>query len=369
MERFLAVTDKDESYGKRLCGFISERKSVPFLPVSFTSAKAYLEFAKTHNVVLHIFDGETLEEFFKEYERKLEDEGTEGLEASDDIYGDYDAAGVEKLREELINERTVFLYKSKLLESSTEESLTEFASQGIYKYRSADEILRKAMDIYSRSTGRLKYVDNFAKTRIVGIYSPVSRCKKTTFALLLSEGYGRKGKALYINLEEFSGFSAFSGTRESEDLSDVLYYLKENSLDFPKLKSLVRRLKSFDYIPPVRYPDDTVNTEGRDYASLVESIADISDYEFIVIDMQGFSGGASELMEICDDIYMPVMDDAVSREKLDAFDRYMEESKRDRIAEKIKRIKLPEAEGTLSSDLFDRLIYSSVGDYVREMIS
>ena len=101
----------------------------------------------------------------------------------------------------------------------------------------------------------------------------------------------------------------------------------------------------------------------------MESIADISDYEFIVIDMQGFSGGASELMEICDDIYMPVMDDAVSREKLDAFDRYMEESKRDRIAEKIKRIKLPEAEGTLSSDLFDRLIYSSVGDYVREMIS
>ncbi|MGI6081169.1 MAG: hypothetical protein ACOYBV_09405 [Candidatus Avilachnospira sp.] len=349
MERFLAVTDRDLNYAKRLCAYISEKRTLPFVTVSFGKAEDYLEFSGSHDIAVHIFDGETFEDYCRENHSE-EEEG--------------------ELREKLINERTVFLYKSRLLEDETEEGITEYSAKGIYKYRPAAEILRKAMDIYSRSTGRLKYVDKLGKTVIAGVYSPVSRCKKTTFALLLSEAYGRDRRVLYINLEEFSGFFAFTGVEETEDLSDVLYYLKENSLDFPKLKALVRPFKNFEYIPPVRFPEDRGGTETGDYVELMECISDIGDYDVIVVDMQSFSGCASELMEICDEIYMPVAEDFVSKEKLRDFEKYMQRSDRLRLMERIRRIKLPEeASNAASSDSLDRLIYSSAGDYVRKLVS
>ena len=48
LDRFLAVTDKDENYARRLCAFISEKRTVPFVPVSFSSVSDYLEFSESH---------------------------------------------------------------------------------------------------------------------------------------------------------------------------------------------------------------------------------------------------------------------------------------------------------------------------------
>ena len=365
MDRFLAVTDKDENYARRLCAFISEKRTVPFVPVSFRSVSDYLKFSGSHSISIHIFDGETFEEFMTEREFEEREEVEDLFSEEED-----EAEKSSALSRELINDRTLFLYKSKLLDTVTEETLESMRAEGIYKYRSADEILRKAMEVYSRTTGRLKYVDNFGKTRIVGVYSPVGRSLKTTFSLLYCEAAAAKKKVLYINLEEFSGLKAFCGEEWKEDLSDVLYYLKEDSLDFPKLKSLVHSMRGFDFIPPVTYPEDAGSGEAGDYESLVECICEISDYELLVIDMQGFAGCASRLLEICDDIYVTVLDDPVSKEKLGAFESYMEASGRERTAERIKKIELPrESPEAMLPDYLDRLSYSAVGDYVRGLVS
>ena len=41
----------------------------------------------------------------------------------------------------------------------------------------------------------------------MGVYSPVSRCGKSALALTLAQALGRNFSVLYMNLEEYSGFS------------------------------------------------------------------------------------------------------------------------------------------------------------------
>ncbi|MDQ9824849.1 hypothetical protein RFZ44_16190, partial [Acinetobacter sp. 163] len=48
-------------------------------------------------------------------------------------------------------------------------------------------------------------------TEILGVYSPVGRCLKTSFALALGQILARERAVLYLNLEEYSGFEELIG--------------------------------------------------------------------------------------------------------------------------------------------------------------
>ena len=62
------------------------------------------------------------------------------------------------------------------------------------------------------------------KARILGIYSPIGRCLKTSLALTLGQQLARDGKVLYLGLDAFAGFSRLIGNSCKNDLSDVLYF-------------------------------------------------------------------------------------------------------------------------------------------------
>ena len=46
------------------------------------------------------------------------------------------------------------------------------------------------------------------RSRMIGVYSPIGRCGKSSFAFTLGQVLAREEKVLYITLEEFSGLSA-----------------------------------------------------------------------------------------------------------------------------------------------------------------
>ena len=60
----------------------------------------------------------------------------------------------------------------------------------------------------------------------LGVYSPVGRCLKTSFALTMGKLLAQEERVLYLNLEEFSGLSVLMKEEYKSDLSDLLYFLQ-----------------------------------------------------------------------------------------------------------------------------------------------
>ena len=82
----------------------------------------------------------------------------------------------------------------------------------VYKYQSAENILREILYYYSEQCG-----EDFCLTgtrrdnKVIGVYSPVGGSGKTVFALTLGQVLAESKNVLYLNLEECSGLAELSG--------------------------------------------------------------------------------------------------------------------------------------------------------------
>lgn len=113
----------------------------------------------------------------------------------------------------------------------TEEEVRagEGGGHGIYKYQSGDDILREVMAAYCETPeGKTDFPGLPASgKRIIGVYSPVGRCGKTSLALAMGQLLAREEKLLFITLDTFTGFSGLLDEQWKRDLSDLIYYYKQ----------------------------------------------------------------------------------------------------------------------------------------------
>ena len=76
-------------------------------------------------------------------------------------------------------------------------------------------------------------------------------------ALVISAAFSRKGKTLFINLDEFSGIEHIMGSDESRNLSDALYMFKQAGMQYTDgIRRSIHFTDMFDYIPAVVSADD-----------------------------------------------------------------------------------------------------------------
>ena len=207
------------------------------------------------------------------------------------------------------------------------------------------------------------------KAKILGVYSPIGRCLKTSFSWTLGQQLGKNGKTLLVSMEEYSGFSRLVGEEMQSDLADVFYFYRQGNCSFARLSSMIYTWGNLDYIPPVRYPEDLVQITGEEMAEFLTRIASESSYEMLVVDMGNVGRHAIPMMDACDAVYMPVKDDCVSAAKLEEFEAYLETSGKRGLLEKIQRVKLPYHSGFGRRDTYlEQLVWGELGDYVRQLL-
>lgn len=66
-------------------------------------------------------------------------------------------------------------------------------------------------------------------TSVIGVYSPVGRTQKTSFALTLGQILAKDRAVLYLNLESYSGFEQILGETYERNLSDLLYFVRQEN--------------------------------------------------------------------------------------------------------------------------------------------
>ncbi len=228
----------------------------------------------------------------------------------------------------------------------------------IYRYQSAQDIfslINRKIEVDERDILLEEGQSKSMKTKVVGVYSPVHRNGQTMFAKAVASTYcGEFVRALYINLEEYSG------VEEQEDegnLADFLYFLKQDSDESEmkrRLKTFIKSGDDYDYITPMTVSWELKNVEQEEWSNMITTLKKISPYEAIVLDLDSCIRGFADVIKECDIVYMPVRTRFTDEKKRQQFERNLrlfhpEEEK------KFLEVQIPECESEERGEILESI--------------
>ena len=244
-----------------------KKEKIPFTAMAFSNLEKLLQYSKEHAVEILLVDEEAREQV-----------------------------------REVKAKQVMVLCQGELVEQKEE-------LPAIYKYQSGDCVMREVMARYCSQPVEPGLALLGTRAVVMGIYSPVNRCFKSSLALTIGQVVAKREAVLYLNLEEYSGFTRLINSEYKADLSDVLYLYRQGGYNWMKLKSMISNWGNMDYIPPVRYAEDLNQVAPEDMAQLIDRIARESGYDRLVVDVGQMGRGALPILSMCDVVYMPVRED------------------------------------------------------------
>ena len=330
-KQIFAVCDLEAEYARNFMEYLNRKNNLPFEVQAFTSVESLIAYAGELHVELLLISADAM---------------------------------CREVRELNIGKIVI------LTEGTRPEELDIYDE--VYKYQSSAEILREVMACYGeeKTAFSLQSPVLRRKTEILGVYSPLGRCLKTSFAWTLGQILSAEQKVLYLNMEEYSGFEELMQKKFSCTLSDLLYYARQKDPGMiMKLNSMVQSTGQLDFIPPVQSPEDIRGTSWQDWEYLFQELCLHGTYEVIVVDMGNGIEELFQLLDLCKIIYMPVCTDPISKSKLRQFENLLSLKDCSRILTKTVKMNLPfHEEESGNADYPESLIWSPLGSYVRELL-
>lgn len=325
-----AVCDLDASYACNLMEYLKEKRSTPFEVQAFTNVESLQNFTKNHEIEILLISTRAM---------------------------------CNEIRDLPVN-RTIILSEGEQI-----QDLEEYPF--VYKYQSSDQLISEVMEHYV--VGRPQtyiYPRSMNATKLLAVYSPIGRTRKTSFALALGEILAENKKVLYMNFEEFSGFEWLFQASYRSDLSDLIYFArqKEGGLIY-KLNSMIQTFHELQYIPPVVSPADIRDVTGEEWLELIQEILSYCDYDVVILDLSEQVDDLFRILSICDRIYMPVHDDMISQAKLAQYEKLLLMLDQGEILEKTSRLHLPvQILQKENENLIQQIVWGAMGDFVRRML-
>ncbi len=191
------------------------------------------------------------------------------------------------------------------------------------KYQSADILLRKIMERVGSYSNRTAVISN-EHCRIIGVYSPINRCGKTSLSIGIGMRLSENEPTLLISFDTFSILKEFINDGSFRDISDLLFYFKEDIDSLKnKLLSLTYKFYELNFICPPLTPARIKTTDIAIWCNLIKAIAQSGLYKNIVFDISDSFPSSEEFFKLCDSIYMPQLTDYVSMKKVESFFEYL----------------------------------------------
>lgn len=318
-----AICDEEEDYAYVLMEYFNDSKNLLFRAQAFTSMEVLKAYLKEHTIDL--------------------------LLVAAAYIGRFDTKNIECV----------------IVLSEGEANNQNQTYPYLFKYQPAIMLMQEALLMYSEIKGDpLQQIKK--KAEFIGVYSPLGRIGKTTFSLTLVQKLAQSKKTLFLSLESFAAFTGWFGNTYQNDLSDVIYYYRQNNKNFNlRLEEMIQTYQSFSYLPPVKNASDLWEITKEDMMGLLTQIDRDSDYEVIVIDFGAGAAGLFELLTMCNKVYVPVREDAISSAKLSEFETQIRQSD---LEFSIERIMLPKH--LSANNAFgqpEQLLWGQMGDYVRQL--
>ena len=217
-KNIFAVCDLEVDYALNFMGYLNHKKNIPFEIQAFTTVESLIAYGKKVHIELLLISGKAM---------------------------------CRQVQELDIGKIVI------LSEGVHPPELDRYPS--VYKYQASSDVVREVMAYYGaeKAVAPVAFPVLKKNTEILGVYSPLGRCLKTSFALTLGQILAKDRAVLYLNLEEYSGFEEMMGKGFDQNLSDLLYYVRQENKNLTyKMNEMIQTINNLDYIPPVRTPAD-----------------------------------------------------------------------------------------------------------------
>ena len=278
-----AICDPEPEYARRFMEYLRQKGSFSFEPVAFTDPEALRDMAeKTPPDLLLIAE-----------------------EAADAAAEILPAGKVCRLTESR--------------EKSREQQDT------VYKYQSADCVLREVMDCYhAERLAAAEIIPRTEECRIIGVCSPSEESLRTRFALAAGLAAAQHCQTLYLNLDTCSGLGAFFPAREAQTLSDLLYFRKDGTAGLTaKLAGMTQSFRQMDFVAPCEEDGDLDEISGKEWTRFLADLMQGSRYRILVLDIGTRLPAFRQILDACRQVYVPTSGDILSGQKAAQLLRYL----------------------------------------------
>lgn len=302
--RLLAVFDSDKEFVSEFINYLNREYCNEYDIYAFTTFNAVQEFTQNTHIDIMLVSNES-------FEKKL---------------SDCDIGQI------------IILTEKKA------ERFKEYKS--VHKYQKAGNVMREVLEcVEVQKVKKSQEEICQSQARIIGVYSPIKRCMKTMFALTLSDILAKDNEVLYINFEEYSGLRTLMGEEFIADLSDLMYfYILSPQKMMEKYSVIKKRFGKVNIIPPMIFSDNIKNTEPVLWREMIRYLSENANENIIILDLSNMVSDVFELLQICDEIFVPTKNDFISDSKLEEFFRVIKDKERQNIEDRIHIVKVGEHE-------------------------
>lgn len=210
----------------------------------------------------------------------------------------------------------------------------------IYKYQSIDDIVELLLDFLAERNHTA-----IQELRIYGVYSPLGRCGKTRLALGIC---CRHADSLYIGLEDYPQTGRDTEREIMEQSERFLYFLlsqNESILALLQAHPCVEQGFRMIYGSLLFSDGRQIGKKHMDW--LCDLLRKHSDFRRVVFDIGTGTLSEMSLLDCFDCVFVPVLEDAVSRDKLRLFKKLVSEGNGAVAPHKLTDIRVPD--GTYDS--------------------
>ncbi|MGN0357374.1 MAG: hypothetical protein ACI4E0_06100 [Blautia sp.] len=395
MHSVIGICDSNTVYMKKLAESFMRKSDIPLQIMTFSDYGQLIEYLMEHNLDVLVIDRAIFEDQFNQeygvnagntigqqmevvkqhirYILELVD-GKGGMEKSGDF-------GFRISRYQSSSELFCLISRLLMRNKITGERIAETVPEYGAGYREKDrckELFDQAEMSGIRSARDMKEQCDRTEGCIITVYSPVNRCGKTSLAVLLAEFLQRKSISLMVCMDHYS--KVFSG--EEMNLSELIYCMtRENNFrmeenaftDFVEYESYVKTWGELLYISAPETVEDLVQVSAAQLCRLMSTLKYRSRYQYIVLDLSEGMENLHKVLEESDVIFMPMLDDCVSRCKIEMFEQHtqsvMGQERWRNLTAKIHKLYLPPAyESGEAENYYRELIWSDQARAAKEIL-
>lgn len=211
--------------------------------------------------------------------------------------------------------------------------------RALYLYRPMEKQLRQLLEDREDAGAA---GDRERPATVWALFSPAGGCGRTAAALLLGQQLAESGPTLFLSTERFSGLSRQLAREKQGDLSELLYAALVRGKPAEKLPELTEHLGRLELVLPPEDPKDLRDPEEEDWLYLLTELRNAGRYRHIVLDLGDGIREESWLLRQADRILLPVRADRIAADKEQAWRAYLAEQGEEALAERARRLELPD---------------------------
>ncbi len=356
--RILAICDADREYITALTKRIGKQKSAGLDIHGFTDRKALLGYAKEQLPDLILMNETLIDE---EIQRKFQ--GRMLVLTEHRPQDERETASKQEIREQ---------------------------PMGIYKYQASSEVMKQVLEALSSpnsciGVGKKNSVQtengiqmvcvgheiHKPRTEMIGVYSPVGRCGKTSFALALALSLQKTRPTLFLSFEIFSGWQYLypQAKNAAGSLADGIYYLRNGNLRVAeKLLAKEQKMEELSFLPPFSDPQDLLHVTDEEWKVVLDSIRCETGFEAVVADLGVIPAFCPAVLLNFSKIFMPVAAGQTEQSKLRDFEAYLRKNLLDtEMKERTREIHLP-VDSEEREFQANPLLYGKMEDFADDLI-